>query len=100
MRCDQFEGLPKDAISFLAKWRKKCHCCGQFLPSTTVCGHYVGMFEMEYPLIEYHLKDGRIAREFEQTSIWSSGPIFFLGLKISNGQIFQWTEGEINERTQ
>lgn len=99
MRCDQFPGLPKHALEFLEEWRKRCGCCGQFLPSPLTVGHYVGMFEDEYSLTQYCLRDGRTADEFLQAEPWSSGPMFFLGLKVSDGQEFLWTQEDINNGT-
>jgi hypothetical protein len=58
------------------------------------------MFGQEYPLFRHSLVDG-YADEFLQTSPWSSGPMFFLGLKIygSSGLLdrITWTEEEIEE---
>lgn len=96
IRCDQFCGLPKHALEFLEKWQKRCDCCGQFLPSHTHVGYYTGMFDNQYPLMQYELTDGRYADEFLQAEPWSSGPMFFLGLKVSDGQEFRWTQEEID----
>ncbi len=58
-------------------------------------GTYDGMFGNEYPLFEYKLKDGRHAVAFLQAAPWSSGPMFFIGLKINDGTEFLWDEKEI-----
>lgn len=55
------------------------------------------MFENEYPLHRHVLKDGRYADEFLQACPWSSGPVAFLGLKVSDGTEFLWTEEEIEK---
>lgn len=97
MRCDQFIGLPKHAIDFLKEWEQKCCACRQSLPGKRVIGHYVGMFDSEYPLMRYSLIDGRYADEFLQAMLWSNGPMFFLGLQVSGGQQFRWTQEEIDK---
>lgn len=99
MRCDQFLGLPESALEFLRVWRKKCTCCSQFLPSPTVIGYYVGMFEDKYPLTRYMLRNGITADEFLQEEQLSSGSMFFLGLRVSDGRVFQWTQEEIDNAT-
>lgn len=100
MRCDQFAGLPQSAIEFLYENRTHNNCkhCGQSLPYTDLkeCGSYYGMFENEYVLYEYSLKDGRTAQEYVQASPWHSGPVFFLGLKVSSGEKFEWPEQNID----
>ncbi len=88
MRCDQFAGLPTDAIEFLNTNIKEpiicptCNCTRPF--KTAVAGYYIGMFGEKYDLYRYELKDTGYAEEFVQASPWSSGPVFFLGLKVFN----------------
>lgn len=61
---------------------------------------YRGMFDQEYDLLEYRLKDGRILREFVQAEPWSSGPVFFLALKDKEtGEAIKetlWSQEEID----
>lgn len=107
IRCDQFEGLPPAADAFLDKHRvplKVCEHCHQQLPRESQqqsvvgpIGSYFGMFDNEYPLFRFILKDGRTAAEFHQASPWSSGPIHHLGLRVSDGTEFVWTDEEIDE---
>ena len=103
MRCDQFVGLPPAAVTFLEKHQpplEVCeHCKRPFPRSLEQIGHFLGMFEDEYPLHRYVLKDGRTADEFHQISPWSSGPIHHLGLRVSDGIVFFWTEEEIEENS-
>jgi hypothetical protein len=54
------------------------------------------MFGTEYSLIRYYLPDGRTADEFLQADPWSSGPCFFLGLRVSDGQEFLWPQEDID----
>lgn len=103
MRCDQFVGLPPEAETFLKKEEIDpgfCEHCMRTLPKKLeVIGYYYGMFDDEYPLYRHQLKDGRHADEFLQTAPWSSGPVHFLGLKVSDavtGQIFEWSSEEID----
>ena len=42
---------------------------------------YHGMFDEEYPLMEYEMRDGSYLYEFVQASPWSSGPVIFLALQ-------------------
>jgi hypothetical protein len=100
MRCDQFRGLSIDAIVFLSENELKtdvCHCCQRpFDNKLEQIGHYDGMFMDEYPLFRHKLTDGRTADEFHQASPWSSGPVHFLGLRVSDGTEFIWSEDEID----
>jgi hypothetical protein len=58
-------------------------------------GEYTGF--NDYPLHRHQLKDGRTADEFLQAISWSSGPMFFLGLRVSDGTEFAWSEEEIEQ---
>lgn len=100
-RSDQHIGLTKEAINFLKDYEIKPRVCSE-------CGrpHYVklekidtfsGMFDTEYSLHRHYLIDDLYADEFLQCSPWSSGPMFFIGLKVSDGRKFLWTEDEIEE---
>lgn len=103
MRCDQQMGLPPEAVAFLEENEKKplvCDCCGRPFPKALVpIGAYVGMFETEYSLYRHELKNEGFADEFLQAAPWSSGPCFFLGLKITGTDggvmVFEWTDSEI-----
>jgi len=48
-----------------------------------------GMFD-DIPLYEYVLYDGRTARETVQVELWSSGPMIWTQLEVSDGNVFQW----------
>jgi len=54
------------------------------------------MFDEEH-LRRYDLTDGRTADEFVQEEIWSSGPMVWLGLKVSDGTMFKHPEEDIRE---
>jgi len=99
MRCDQHAGLTKAATEFIVENRLAsdvCPCCNHVLHSQKEkIGSYEGFDS--YPLFRYALTGGRQADEFLQAAPWSSGPIFFLGLKVSDGQVFEWTEEEMQE---
>ena len=101
MRCDQSWGLCPNAEVFLEKNElpiEKCPCCRRDFPKKLeTIGHYEGMFEQEYPLHRHTLKDGRFADEFLQADPWSSGPVAFLGLRVSDGSEILWTDDEIEE---
>lgn len=104
MRCDQFAGLPRDAICFLKENETPpvncltCNCTHS--NKLDVVGNYDGMFGNRYNLYRYPLKDG-YAYEFVQAVPWSSGPIFYLGLYVYDTkgickQTFLWDENMIN----
>jgi hypothetical protein len=93
-------GLPVAAREFLQKYEiqpEACpHCNRQFDRKLEVCGHYYGMYDQEYNLYQHQLKSGKIAEEFVQADPWSSGPCFFLGLRISDGAEILWDQEEID----
>jgi hypothetical protein len=101
IREDQYIGLPQTAVAFLDEQETAvqiCTCCNRPFPrDLQVVGHYHGMFDTEYPLYRHALKDGRVADEFLQASPWDCGPMFFLGLEVSDGTRFEWTEEEIEQ---
>ncbi|MFW9873072.1 MAG: hypothetical protein ACFFG0_08235 [Candidatus Thorarchaeota archaeon] len=101
MRCDQHVGFPGKALAFLNEFEipeEVCEHCGSIIcRKLEQIGEYYGMFENTYPLFRHQLKDGRYADEFYQCAPWSSGPVIFLGLKVSDGTIFEWSEDEIEE---
>ena len=98
MRSDQLIGLPKIAVAFLSEWEEKCCACRQSLPGKRTVGYYTGPRD-EYLLVRYALTDGRHADEFLQAEPLSSGPMFFLGLHVSDGQEFLWTQEDIDNAT-
>jgi len=87
-------GLPPKAVIFLDD--------NVTQPQVTkTCGTFYGMFGNGYTLYERQLKSGQIAKEFVQAAPWSSGPCFFIGLRVydTNGtcvQEFLWGEEEID----
>ena len=109
MRMDQPMGLPKEAEAFLGdnavmEDKRPCPHCGkgteQWRKSVEV-GSYPGMFDTEYPLLKYDLRDGW-AVEFLQCSPWFSGPMMFLGLSVYDKNnvmtgVFKWEEEEIQK---
>ncbi len=98
-RSDQNAGLTSEARDFLRKYEIKpkiCSECGHPEPLVLEkIGTYSGMFNTEHNLYHHHLINGRHAVEFLQASPWSSGPMFFIGLRVSDGTEFTWTEDEI-----
>lgn len=101
IRMDQFAGLPDAATAFLHEHEIPTECCPTckrpFPREREVIGKYYGMFENKYPLHRHMLNDGRTADEFHQAAPWSSGPVHFIGLKVSDGTEFVWTEEEIEK---
>ena len=95
MRCSQPMGLPLEAITFLEKFAIKknlCSTCKRHDGYESVdTGNKYGMF-MEFSLLRYMLIDGRTAEEYVQYCIWESGPMEWLGLKVSDGTVFEWPE--------
>jgi hypothetical protein len=100
IRCDQFMGLPEAAIKFLAKNQAPLEVCKwckrEFGRELEVIGTFPGMFLDEYSLHRHMLKDGRHADEFLQAAPWSSGPVHFLGLRVSDGAVFEWDQKDID----
>lgn len=103
IRCDQFVDLTIEANNFLNLHQispEICGCCKRPYPiEHEVIGHFEGMFNEIFPLYRYILKDGRTADVFHQASPWSSGPVHHLGLRVSDGTEFVWTEEEIEENS-
>jgi len=104
MRCDQFMGITPEARDFLAKNEvapEPCSCCHRpYLPVWESCGSYAGMFDERHELFRHKLKDGRYADEYVQAAPWSSGPVFFIGLKVYDieGNVtidYLWLDEEI-----
>lgn len=100
MRTDQDFGMTVEATMFLRANVDvdECKTCQRPYPEKTEeVGYYDGMFGDKYPLYRHFLKDGRTADEFLQASPWSSGPCFFIGLKVSDGTEFLWPQDEIDK---
>jgi len=108
MRCTQFQGLTDEANEFLKENAEldpatTCPNCGEvitrrFRKVSYTSGEHLGMFD-DGPqhLYEYTLTDGTTAREVVQETVWSSGPVIFLALESSDGQIlFPWPQEAIN----
>ncbi len=100
MRNDQFIGLPPDAIGFLEKYETPEECCKEckrpFPRELKIIGRYFGIGGTEYPLYRHILVGGGHADEFLQAQPWSSGPRFFLGLKLLDS-IFEWPQEDIGK---
>jgi len=99
IRMDQFAGLSQSAKQFLAECEVKphiCETCKQPIhePLKQI-GKYKGMYMNEYFLYQHILENGQTADEFVQCAPWSSGPIFFLGLRVSDGTEFVWSVDEM-----
>jgi hypothetical protein len=61
-----------------------------------------GMFEEEIQLSNYTFPDGKVWKEKEQASPWSSGPMIFTALVDENDEWIEdskWTDEEINQMT-
>jgi hypothetical protein len=99
MRQYQPAGLTQPAQDFLdenAQVSNQCKHCGRHDGfESEVIGQTQGMFGHDVdglPLKKYFLKDGRTAEEQVQHCEWSSGPIEFWQLVVSDGTIFKWNE--------
>ena len=105
MRMTQYIGLPHGADDFLLdnvakKDASLCPHCGKpttAVPDQWTHGHAAGMFDdKEIALQAYRLRDGRVVREIEQASPWSSGPMVFTMLVAEDGTtLFEWKDSEI-----
>jgi len=99
MRTDQFAGLPPAALMFLKRHEVEppvCPCCKHTGPrELTKIGTFSGMFDEEYLLWRHLLTGGHTADEFLQAAPWASGPVHFLGLRVSDGTVFEWPDEEI-----
>jgi len=97
MRCTQPMGLPPEAYAFLLDntvRRNVCPTCNRDDgPVCEVIGS-TGMFD-DLPLHQYTLTDGRTATEFVQAEVWSSGPMIWLALDLSDGTKIEWPPEEI-----
>lgn len=60
----------------------------------------VGMNGEDICFHKYLLKDGSWVFEYPQTTIYSSGPMYFLALKLKGGKIVEetlWSETELKD---
>ena len=105
MRCDQWIGLTDEAKAFLDEHCNmvpgtKCPHCGGLLNHKRDVKEYdevEGMFGTPAgSLLEYNLKNGRVAKEVVQDVPWSSGPCFFICLEIDGVRCFEWPQEEID----
>ena len=100
-RSDQIVGITKEARDFIEKNQavpEPCSKCKRpFSPNSKTCGIFTGMFGHEYPLFEYELKNGKIAQKKVQADPWSSGPVFFIKLVVSDEKEYMWTEEEMQK---
>ena len=85
---NQYMSLSESASVFLERLEVICPCCDRPLP-----GRQIGQFDGDFPLVRYRLTDGRYADEFLQVQ---SRLMFFLGLRVSDGTEFRWTQEEID----
>ncbi len=101
-REDQHMGITTAAMRFLDKNEIKpeaCHACFQFKPmKLEKIGVYSGF--NEYSLFRHQLIGGGYADEFLQAAPWSSGPMFFIGLRLNDGREFLWSDKEIEHLCQ
>ncbi len=98
-RSDQPIGITSEARNWLKNNEIRgevCPTCWHPHPvSLEKIGTYSGY--NEYSLYRHKLTNGHYADEFLQCTPWSSGPVFFLGLRVSDGTEFTWTEDEIEK---
>lgn len=101
MRIEHFPGLSTAALIFLYENKcppATCETCGHVIGRSyrKQIGTFGGVFGGDgHPLFRHTLKNDQIAYEFLQTTSWSGGPAYFLGLRLYNGRGFIWSEMEI-----
>lgn len=98
MRCSQPHGLPGKAEEFLAQKAFRMNCCPICKRDDGYKKEAIGTYGMsdEITLYRYFLVDGSTADEYVQHTVWSSGPMIWLGLAWM-GVAFEWTEKELEE---
>ncbi len=99
MRCTQLMGLPPAAKAYLEEYREwadtLCPHCARVIDREMVpakvykSARSTGMFDDGPELVEYKLRGGLTAREEVQYVEWSSGPMIYLRLVVSNGRVFE-----------
>jgi hypothetical protein len=110
IRQDQMMGLSSSALSFISELSQKDEIVdirfvnGKLVDISTATVakivendksenyKFFGMFEQEYKLNAYLLKDGKKIYEKLQASPWSSGPMFFLALVDENDEWIEATK--------
>jgi len=100
IRCTQPQGLPSEAEDFLrenAAVLDRCGFCGRHNGYDTRKIGETGMFD-DLPILEYRLKNGCVAQEFVQLTIWDCGPMIWMGLKVGDKE-FRWNEDTIESLT-
>lgn len=93
------DGSAPEAIGFLrnhGQLRDRCPHCNRHSGYMSRIIGTAGMFD-DLNLLEYQLDDGRTAKEVIQTEIWSSGPMIWLQLEVSDGTVFSWADDAIQE---
>lgn len=88
-RTDQFVGLTERALDIVVN-------CATRQPADV----YETAWNGCWPLHLYTMKDGTVYMEYVQETPWSSGPMYFLGLKDKDGNPIKdllWTEEEIEK---
>lgn len=107
IRMTQMQGLPKVAQEFLDVHAERVdvcpHCNRDSGPLREEIGR-TGMFN-EYELYRYKLKPSaeqgsvvtRTADEVVQYEYWSSGPMIWLKLVVSDGTVFEWAKDVIED---
>ena len=97
---DHHEGLSPSAKEFLSKMEVPAECCKlcqrPFEQNLDQVASYIGMNNDEYPLYRHPLTDGRFADEFLQSNPYQNGPVFFIGLKTVDDEIYAWSQAEID----
>jgi hypothetical protein len=111
MITEQLMGLSQEALDFLDENEvlEVCPHCNQIIPHNyKIIGTYHnvltkgGIEEVgeDHNLLRHPLKNGNFADEFVQYNPWTGPaskfhPTYFLGLKLSDGTVIQWSEEAI-----
>ena len=105
MRCYQEIGLNKSAEKFLRENVNQipnlcCPDCGKVITvkDDIIKTRFVEMFYQDGANLKtYRLKDGRLAKEVIQTTMWSSGPMAFFCLEIGRKRYFEWSKEDLDK---
>lgn len=99
-RSNQLVGLTDEARQFLLENEIEpdiCECCKRPFPrELEQISSVFGYWDEEFPLHRHFLKNGTVANEFHQETVYSSGPIIFIGLKCDDRE-FLWSQDDINK---
>jgi len=104
MRMFQMMGLTSETEKYIDENCMKVGCnpcphCGQHTSERLlILGvEYIDSFYGDGPnLHTYRLKQGGLVKEIIQAEIWSSGPVCFLCLELTDGtRIGEWSKEEI-----